>query len=251
MDICVHNDNKSYDYFPDYALRLTSVDRTSVIRHSVKPNDLSISNRVWSGDETVYWQLDSDYEWISKKNLKNLIKLSFLQASFETPLVIRQKRRLSSDAQIIIKYLHKKDERFFRDRPSVLAFAYGPSGGIGGDITMNADRLWLLRDEPLTVVEAFEKGYIDGYDKQFPNSTVKYYDPQHTHTHEGGHALGMPHITDINQRNKAVMYPFYNGLRIFGEEDLNILKQLYGKASLNHKIKEYLIGRILKGISNI
>lgn len=172
-----------------------------------------------------------------------MIRSAFLESSIQTPLIINQRRKETSDAQIIINWLGKKDEPYFKS-DSTLAFGYGPSKGLGGNITMNSDVLWRLDKTPLTVKQAFELGYILDYDRNHPDNVMRTYDPLHTIKHEGGHALGMRHIEIESERFSAVMYPFYNGLRKFGGADNKYLTDLYGKSSISHQIKEYLRNKI-------
>ena len=211
--------------------------------HKVKTNSNALNNRVWD-ESPIYWQNDSDYDFISSDKLEKMIKLAFLESSFETPLVIRQRHRLTADAQIKIRWLKKEDDPYFKQTTGVLAYAYGPSGGIGGDITMNASKPWWL-GKRLTAREAFNIGLIERFDPAHPDNFIQTYDPLHTMKHEGGgHSLGMRHLTDSSLRYTAILYPFYNGLRKFGEADKNYLHELYGKASVSHRIKEMLLNRI-------
>jgi len=241
MDVCIHTDNKKYTIEQHLAKAFSHIDLSAPVQHSTVRNSDALNGRIWKGDEPVYWNLESDYEHLSTKQLENICKAAFLEPSFKTPLIIR--RRKTADVQLKINWLGKKDEKFFTS-PSILAFAYGPAGGLGGDITMNADALWLLRKTPLTAKEAKEKGYIDNF--QFPDNLIRFYDPVHTMKHEGGHAIGMEHITDNARRLDTVMFPFYNGLHIFGEADLEYLTRLYGSASLPHWFKELIRTRILR-----
>lgn len=240
MDVCVHTANKKYSLRPEFSLEFSSVDYSAPVKHSTVLNEDALGGRIWSGEEPIYWNLESDYEWLTQKELENICKGAFLEPSFETPLVIRNRK--TADVQLKIKFLGQKDEKYFTS-PSILAFAWGPSTGLGGDITMNADVLWLLRNTPLTAKEAKELGYIDNY--SYPESKIKYYDPVHTLKHEGGHALGMRHVEDEKYRYEAVMFPFYNGLRMFGKPDIKYLTDLYGSASISHWFKEVLRARIL------
>jgi len=249
--ICVHTDDKKYCELEAEPIEFSSQSFDKSLTHGTVQNPDALNNQVWDNSEIVYWTNDSDYDFISIKNQEKLIKLALLESSVQTPLVIRQRKRKTADAQIRIKWLKMKDEKYFKSK-STLAFAGGPGKGLGGDCTMNADVLWIHRKKnapPLTVKRAFELGFISDYNRDFPNSTVKSYDPLHTLKHEvGGHSLGMRHIENANERLSSIMYPFYNGLRIFGMADLAYLHRLYGKASVHHKIKKMLLSRIRKGI---
>ena len=236
-NVCIHTHDKKYT---------ENVKSTSKFRedtsHSTIPHPDALNNQIWDKDNIVYWRRDSSYEHINDKDMDNLIKLALLESSYQTPLIIRQRRKSTADAQIVINFRTKKEDPFFKSN-STLAYAYGPARGLGGDCVFNADVLWLLRDEPLTAGEAVEKGYIDKTSN--PENHIKFFDPLHTMKHEvGGHSLGMNHITDISRKYDTIMYPFYNGVRKFSQTDLEYLYRLYGKASLSSKIKAVLSKRI-------
>ena len=241
MDVCVHTDDSKYNLKNIPSIEFSHINYSAPVKHSTVVNIDALGSRTWKGDEPIYWNLESDYEHLSTKQLEDICKAAFLEPSFETPLIIR--RRKTADVQLKINWLGKKDERFFTS-PSILAFAYGPAGGIGGDITMNADALWLLDKEALTAQDAYDRGLIEGFSN--PTNIIKFYDPVHTMKHEGGHALGMKHITDSARRLDTVMYPYYNGLRMFGDADLEYLIRLYGSSSIPHWFKEWIRARILR-----
>jgi hypothetical protein len=241
--VCIHTDNKKYTDTE----RLSSSDfsYSNIGTHKLKDNIIALNKKIWDSSETVYWQMDSEYKYLTYKEQIEIIKIAFLETSLLTPLKIRQKRRQTGDAHIKINWLGAKDEKFFRNRPSTLAFAYGPQMGVGGDCTMNADRLWLLRKTPLKITEAYEKGYISKYDSNHPNNTIKYYDPVHTMKHEvGGHSCGMKHLTDTDFKHTEIMYPYYNGKRTFGPYDKDYLFELYGKSNIWHRISRFIQHRM-------
>ena len=243
--MCVHTDDKKYTQTPDIAESKFSA--LNIGTHKLRTNNDALNNKIWDSSETVFWQLDSEYEFLTKKQQIDLIKAAFLETSLLTPLKIQQKRRQTGDAHIRINWLGGKDEKYFKNRKSVLAFAYGPQVGIGGDITMNSDHLWLLRKEKLTMQEAFEKGYIDEskFDSAHPNNTVKFYDPLHTMKHEGGgHSCGMRHLNNPEFANTAIMYPYYNGKRVFSKDDKEYLFLLYGKSNVAHRISSFIQHRM-------
>ncbi len=229
-NICIHTNDKKYTQTPEIAE--SEFSALNIGSHKTISNLKALNHKVWDENETVYWQLDGEYEHLSYEELVTITKAAVLETSLLTELKIQQKRRQTGDAHIKLSWLGAKDEKYFRNRGSVLAFAYGPQVGIGGDCTMNSDHLWLLRKNKLTMQEAFDKGYIDDsrFDKDHPNNTIKFYDPIHTGKHEmGGHSCGMRHIEDATQKYKSIMYPYYNGKRVFGEADREYLFKLYSK----------------------
>ena len=229
--LCVHTSDKHYTTHEE--------EKIPQISEKTKYNKNALNSSIWDEKE-IYWRCDSKYEWIDDKMMNKLIKFAFLESSMSTPLRIRKTNH--GDAHIIINWLGNKDDKYFTS-PSILAYAWGPGMGLGGNVTMNSDVLWLLRKEPLTAKEAKEKGYIENYSN--PTNIIRHYDPLHTLKHEGGgHALGLNHITDINQRDKSIMFPYYNGLRKFGDADITYLQSLYGKSSVGKQITDGIRSRI-------
>lgn len=247
-EICVHTNDKHYTLKEPTDVKLSSVDFGATIQHSTKSDSRALNNQIWDDREKIYWKMETDYPHIEGRKLEEkMVKLALLESSFETPLVIRQRRRGSADAQLIINWFGKKDERYFTSA-STLAFAYGPGRGLGGNCTMNSDVAWGIEEEVIPGLE-FAERFDTTVSITDDVPRYKVYDALHTLKHElGGHAMGLRHLTDLNLRLKAIMFPYYNGIRKFGIEDLAYLHRLYGKASINHRIKEYLLLRIFRGI---
>lgn len=235
-EMCVHTNDKKYTTHRD--VPETEFSSLSIEHNTVRNLD-ALNNKVWDENETIYWQLDSEYEWLNDSQLEDLIKLAFLEPSLLTKLKIQQKRKQTGDAHIRINWLGKKDEKYFTSE-SILAFAYGPGKGLGGDVTMNADNIWWLNDDPLTVQDAYNLGMIDTFDRNHPDNILKTYDPVHTMKHEGGHALGMRHIDNATFAKSAIMYPYYNGLRKFGDPDIEYLFSLYTEMSFWERVRRII-----------
>ena len=235
MEICVHTNDKHY------TTKELERPSFSTINETTKYHNNALNKSIWAAD-TIYWKRESSYKWIDDKIMDKMISAALLESSLHTPLKIQKRNRKMSDAHIVINWLGKKDEPYFTS-PSILAFGWGPSPGLGGNVTMNSDNLWLLRNTPLTAIEAKSKGYIENFVD--PKNEIRYYDPLHTLKHEaGGHALGMNHITDLNQSKKAILFPYYNGLRKFGESDISYLQSLYGESGISKIITDSIRLRI-------
>lgn len=237
LQACFHTDDKKY------SLQTISGSTFSnqLISEKTKPNSNALGGRIWD-EQTLYWKCDTHYEWLTDAQIEGIVNDAMLESSAQTPLKIQKKNRKMSDAHLVLSWLPKKDDRYLTSN-SILAYTWGPGSGLGGNCVMNADDLWLLRNTPLGVVEAKTMGIIDNYVD--PKNTIKYYDPVHTLKHEmAGHGLGMNHITDITQEKKAIMYPFYNGLRKFGDADIKYLQSLYGSAGISKTIMNLLRDKI-------
>ena len=239
MDLhaCFHTDDKKY------AMQTISGNTFSnqLISEKTKPNTNALGGRIWD-EETLYWKCDTHYQWLTDSQIEGIVKDALLESSLQTPLKIQKKNRKMSDAQLVLSWLPKKDDRYLTSN-SILAYCWGPGSGLGGNCIMNADVLWLLREGKLYADEAKRLGYIDNFVD--PKNTIKYFDPVHTIKHElAGHGLGMNHITDIRQEKTAIMYPFYNGLRKFGDADIKYLQSLYGSAKVNKSILDVIREKI-------
>ena len=238
--VCIH-ENKMYDISEASTIPHFSIEPRHVTApRLIKTEEDAISPFIWNKDfGAVTWKLESDSaDFENRKDQIKLFRRIFFQASIETPLIIHEKRRGTAEAEIIITFQGSKDNTFFKNRPSVLAYAYGASLGIGGDITFNDDHIWTLDGKPITAMEAWERGLIVGFDNA--DNLIKTYDAQHTGTHEGGHSLSMDHLPNCNG---CVMFPYYNAQRRFQPNDLAYLYRLYGKSSVSHRIKAHLYRR--------
>ena len=112
--ICIHTNDKHYHQRPIEKSDISIGSWNDAITHKTIPNANALNSQVWDGNETVFWKRESSYEWIDDKTMDKMIKMAFLESSFQTPLKIRQRRKKTSDAQIIINWLGVKDERYFR-----------------------------------------------------------------------------------------------------------------------------------------
>ena len=240
--VCVHEPSKyeirDAEKIPNFSLEPRFVQgENRLIRFT---DEDAISSYKWNPDfGAVTWRLETDSsDFDNRKDQIKLFKRVFFQASIETDLVIHQKRRGTAEADIVVTFQGGKDNTFFKNRKSTLAYAYGASTGIGGDITFNDDHIWTLDGKPITAMDAWERGLIQGYDD--PTNLIKTYDAQHTGTHEGGHSLSMAHINDCKD---CVMFPYYNKQRKFQSNDLAILHRFYGKANVSSRIKTHLYTR--------
>ena len=127
--VCIH-EPKTYTLSDSGSIPSFSIKRNLAFLQDaprlIKTTEHAISNYIWNKDfGAVTWRLESDSpDFGNRKDQINLFKRVFFQASIETPLVIHQKRRGTAEADIVITFQGAKDDRFFKNRPSVLAYAY-------------------------------------------------------------------------------------------------------------------------------
>ena len=148
-------------------------------------------------------------------------------------------KRVTGTADIEMKFADKQDDKFFRDKPSTLAYAYFPNGQkIGGDITFNDSVIWTTNGKPVNAHKVFP-------DKYPPNTRTKLrtYNMVHTLLHECGHAIGLKHC---QQHKDCIMYPYYNGKVRLHNHDVQRIQLIYGVRRTSQRIIEYFRKRMLR-----
>lgn len=211
---------------------------------NLKNHQRSLTGKIWA-DKTITWKLVSDTPSIEGRKIEeDVFKLLFLQIGMYIPNRMKQLNKPTADADIRITF--SKTDPFWTERPSTLAYAYGPSDGIGGDITFNTKNyIWTPDGAPMTVTKAKELGLITGFVN--PNNKIKTFDVQHTGCHEGLHAMGVKHIEKADC-DGAIMNPIYNGQRLMIKCDIDYLQSMYGVQQPNEAQLKILRDKIKAGI---
>ncbi|XP_017045134.1 LOW QUALITY PROTEIN: matrix metalloproteinase-2 [Drosophila ficusphila] len=121
-------------------------------------------------------------------------------------LTFREVYSDQADIQIVFARLQHGDGYKFDGPGQVLAHAFYPGEGRGGDAHFDADENW-----------NFDADSDDSRGTSFLNVAL----------HELGHSLGLGHSSDEN----AVMFPWYQSMEVDGklpDDDRNGIQELYG-----------------------
>ena len=164
------------------------------------------------------------------------MNLAMTTWDFEIPITLQVVKK-NENPDITLEFANNENDPFFKERPSVLAYAYYPKTAQQGVIKFSDEHIWSLDGKPI----------VAPYD---PTGKTKFktYNLLHTLIHEIGHSLGLSH-SEGTMHSNAVMYPFYNEQLDLTEHDIDRIITKYGSRQWAHpshynRMKEWLRYRI-------
>ena len=128
----------------------------------------------------------------------------------------------NENPDITLEFADKENDPFFKERPTVLAYAYYPKTSQQGVIRFSDEHIWSLDGKPIPAP----------YD---PTGRTKFktYNLLHTLIHEIGHSMGLKH-SEGSGLEKTVMYPFYNEQLDLTDYDIDRIVAVYGSRQWPH-----------------
>lgn len=180
----------------------------------------------WEKDILTY-----DVEWheslklIPKRKLKRAVNLAISTWNFEIPL--KFKSAWNTQADIEIRFATKDEDKYFKDRPSVLAYAYYPGqGNASGKVVFNASYIWDLKGKGIKGKDAIKKGLVEN---AYPDNILKTYNIYAVLIHELGHTLGLKHDVTGAKDGSDVMDPYYSVENLdLSDRDIYRIRVKYG-----------------------
>lgn len=126
----------------------------------------------------------------------------------------------SADLQVHFHRGFHGDGYPFDGPGSILAHAFFPGGGRGGDVHFDSDELWLAEESDIARLP-------DASQRHAANSLMA------VAVHEFGHSLGLGH----SSVRGSIMFPWYSHQASHGRlpmDDLRAIQHLYGKSNIHH-----------------
>ena len=176
--------------------------------------------------DTMYYDVISPCRTLSQKKVRKALNLAMTTWDIEIPIKFKSNwnNYRVPQSNITIDFKSSDEDHYFRDRPSVLAYAYFPGqGSVSGKVIFNNDYIWSANGKPISGKKAKERGYVvDAHD----TNQLKTYNIVHVLIHELGHTLGLRH--DEHRNTSDVMDAFYSGKLDLSNYDLMRIRAKYG-----------------------
>lgn len=162
---------------------------------------------------------------ISKRQLKRAVNLAVSTWNFEIP--IKFKSAWNTKADIEIRFKTKDEDSYFKERPSVLAYAYYPKTSKQGQVVFNASYIWDLKGRGIKGKDAIKKGLVENV--SYPENILKTYNLYAVLIHELGHTLGLKHDVTGAQDGADIMDPYYSVDNLdLSDRDIYRIRVKYG-----------------------
>tara|TARA_R110000751_G_scaffold185340_1_gene291789 strand:- start:293 stop:988 length:696 start_codon:yes stop_codon:yes gene_type:complete len=209
----------------------------------MKPNCIITRNDLNGKVEFVSDQTEWDGKWekdvltydiehhetlklISPRQLKRAVNLAMTTWDFEIP--VKFKSAWETQADIEIRFKTKEEDDYFKNKPSVLAYAYLPGQGIySGQVVFNASYIWDLKGNGISGKDAIKKGLVEN---AYPTNILKTYNIYAVLIHELGHTLGLKHDVTGAKDGADIMDAYYSVTNLdLSDRDIYRIRIKYGQ----------------------
>lgn len=150
------------------------------------------------------------------------VNLAFTVWELECRLKLKPVKS-TDNPDITIKWVEGKDDPYFGEDSSILAWAGYPFTQFQGQLVLNDDKIWSLDGKS---IDAATYTAITGKPVQNPLNRFKTYNMNQTLRHEIGHLLGLSHSVSCPE---CIMNPTYNETLDLQPNDITRIRGKYGK----------------------
>lgn len=174
----------------------------------------------------MYYDIIGECASMTRKQVEKALNLAMTTWDIEIEVVFKPAwLNPGVKPDIRLDFRDAVADKYFKDSPSVLAYAYYPNqGSVSGLVVFNNDYIWGLNSNQITAKYAKDMGYpVKGNppDEQL----LRVYNIIHTLIHELGHMLGLSH--DEHNDSADVMDSHYNGKLELSNWDLYRIRLKY------------------------
>tara|TARA_R110000824_G_scaffold12908_3_gene56361 strand:- start:1025 stop:1723 length:699 start_codon:yes stop_codon:yes gene_type:complete len=194
---------------------------------SIVTEFVEVEQPEWEGKwhrDVIYYKAMNSCRTLSDRKVKTALNLAMSTWDLEIPIKFKSIGGKFPLTYPDIRISFSSDDHYFKEKSSVLAYAYFPEqGSKSGEIIFNDNYIWSTNGKPISVRRAKRNGWItDGDD----NNTLKTYNIIHVLIHELGHSLGLKH--DSHDDSNDVMDAYYSGKLELSDWDLIRIRAKYG-----------------------
>ncbi len=228
----------------------------SCIAYSVKDSREFVESTTqteWPGkwnEKVMYYDVIGECQSLTRKQLKKALNLAFTTWEAEIDIKFHPVKP-GQKANFTVDFKSSLEDKMFKEKPSVLAYAYFPAQGeVSGKLVVNNDYIWSLNGKQITAKEAIEKGYpVKGSPPQ--NQLLRTYNIIAVLIHELGHSLGLRH--DEHGDTEDVMDAYYKneGKVELSFWDIFRIRLKYPERLFKHERYQHFKTALLKSIRSL
>ena len=183
-------------------------------------------------NKIMYYDVTDTCRTLNYKKVKKALNFAMTTWDLEIDITFKPYWWLDSgvpavglpEANLNIDFKSADEDNYFKDRPSVLAYAYFPGqGSVSGKVVFNNEYIWSLDGKPISGKDAKKKGWVNPYTDD--NVSIKTWNIIHVLIHELGHSLGLKH--DAHNDTADVMDAYYSGKLELSDWDIIRIRLKY------------------------
>lgn len=199
-----------------------------------KVEHIETTQTEWAGkwnEKVMYYVRNTPCKSLTNKQIQKALNLAFSTWEAEIDIKIHP-ISTGQAANFTLDFKSSLLEPMFKEKPSVLAYAYFPAqGSVSGRVVFNDDYIWSLDGKEIKAKDAIERGYpVKGTPS--PDQLLRTYNIISVLIHELGHNLGLRH--DEHNDTDDAMDAYYDGKVDLSYWDIFRIRLKYPERQIKH-----------------